>query len=260
MALVENGHAHPSLLSTYNDERQPVAAHLVKESNDILRLDLDIWVAIGLQPYGTSAEDMKKHNATLLEHSKEGRARRKAIQTGTRALKRELLALGTAMGQLYKSTAVYALDEPSQFQPGPLEAQNPQQNYDPCTYPGRRCPHAWLSKRVPSPQVSTLDIAGKGRFTLFIGIGGNGWKHAASLVKKKLGISINVVGIGYGLDWEDVYLDWADKNEIEEDGCVLVRPDFFVAWRAESSGDENIRLMKVMRSVLGFDEAISANV
>ena len=42
---------------------------------------------------------------------------------------------------------------------------------------------------------------------------------------------------------------------MEEDGCVLVRPDLFVAWRAERSGDEVGRLLEVMRGILGVGGA-----
>jgi hypothetical protein len=52
-----------------------------------------------------------------------------------------------------------------------------------------------------------------------------------------------------------VYLDWEEKAGVEEDGCVLVRPDLFVAWRAERSGDEVGRLLEVMRVILGVDGA-----
>jgi hypothetical protein len=250
--MVDQNLAHPSLLSTYNTERQPVGADLVTESNDILRLDLDTWHALGLQPYGISEEDMKKNKAGLSANTKEGRARRKAIQQGIMAQHRELHALGTAMGHRYKSSAIDSQDEAEPFKAVPREAENPQQHYEPCTYPGRRLPHVQLGKKIPGPLVSTLDIAGKGQFTLFTSIGGEGWKHAALVVKKELNINIKVVGIGYGLEWEDTYLDWAGKCGVEEDGCVLVRPDYFVAWRAQEGGDEIERLSKVMHKVLGF--------
>lgn len=94
----------------------------------------------------------------------------------------------------------------------------------------------------------------KALFTLLTSIGGEGWSDAALAVKKDLGVVIKVVGVGYGLEWEDIYLDWAAKCGVEEDGCVLVRPDFFVAWRAQEGGNETQRLGELMRTVLGFTE------
>lgn len=58
-------------------------------------------------------------------------------------------------------------------------------------------------------------------------------------------------GNGIGLEYEDVYLDWDGESGVEEDGCVLVRPDLFVAWRSKSAGEESLRLLAVMRRVLG---------
>lgn len=255
--MVEKNLAHPSLLSTYNTERQPVAAHLVTESNDILRLSFPLWGALGLQPYGVSEEEMQNNRRGLSANTPEGRERRKAIRAGTKSLQQEQGGLGTAMGQRYESFAVYNQEE-EPFKPGPREATDPRQQYDPTTYAGRRLPHAWLGKQVASQLVSTLDVAGKGQFTLFTGIGGDGWKDAALAVHSKLGVKIKVVGIGYDLDWHDVYLKWAEVCGIEEDGCVLVRPDYFVAWRAQNSGDEAERLVKVMSSILGFSTSASA--
>ncbi|KAH7385698.1 FAD binding domain-containing protein [Pyrenochaeta sp. MPI-SDFR-AT-0127] len=260
VSLVHQGHASPLLLDTYNTERQPVAAHIVTESNNILRLDIGLWGALGLRPYGTSDEERKKVKQTLAAPTKEGREARKALSAGVKSMHRELHALGTAYGQLYKSSAVYGADEIAPFQPGPLESKNPFENYDPCTYPGRRLPHVLLGpgSRIPGPLTSTLDIAGKGQFTLFTGIGGNKWRDAASTVESNLGVKVKVVGVGIGLEWADVYLDWEDKRGVEEDGCVLVRPDYFVAWRAQESGNEAERLVKVMSTILGHIGSKSA--
>jgi hypothetical protein len=259
IAMVEQNLAHPSLLSSYNAERQPVGAHLVTESNNILRMDLGIWGALGLQPYGVSEEDRKKAKAMLSANTKEGRQRRKAICSGIKMQHNEIHALGTTLAQRYESIAIDGRDEPEPFKPSAREVENVAQHYDPCTYPGRRLPHAWLGKSVPGPLVSTLDVTGKGHFTLITSIGGDGWKDAALGVQKEMGIEIKVVGIGNGLEWRDVYLDWADKSGVEEDGCVLVRPDYFVAWRAQESGNETERLLNVMRTVLGFNENSKTN-
>jgi 2-polyprenyl-6-methoxyphenol hydroxylase-like FAD-dependent oxidoreductase len=77
IAMVEKRLAHPSLLSTYNTERQPVESDLVTESNDILRMDLGIWGALGLQLYGISNEHMRKNKQGLVANTKEGKRRRK---------------------------------------------------------------------------------------------------------------------------------------------------------------------------------------
>jgi len=70
-------------------------------------------------------------------------------------------------------------------------------------------------------------------------------------------LEIKVWSIGWRLDWEDVYLDWQKKREIEEDGCILARPDRTVAWRcmklSDMNGKESEKLEEVMKSILGLE-------
>jgi hypothetical protein len=151
------------------------------------------------------------------------------------------------MNQRYKSTAVFSSDQGSM----PVFDSDPLEYYHPTTYPGARLPHAWLSRSRPSNAISTIDLAGKGRFALFTGIGGDGWKIAAAKVQKALGVPIVVHQIGFRQEWEDRYLDWAKLRDVEESGCVLARPDYFVAWRSKAwtNTSEN-RLLEVIRAVL----------
>ncbi|MNN66072.1 2,4-dichlorophenol 6-monooxygenase [compost metagenome] len=110
-------------------------------------------------------------------------------------------------------------------------------------------PHAWLND-TQGRQVSTLDICGKGRLTLFTGHGGAVWCQAAEAARE-LGIELQVRRIGIGLDYADSYGDWARLREIEEDGCLLVRPDNHIAWRAQSGKHANgTVLVDVLKSLL----------
>ena len=59
--------------------------------------------------------------------------------------------------------------------------------------------------------------------------------------------------IGWKQDYEDVYFDWARRREVEEHGCVLARPDRFVAWRSKEMIDAPTeKLEEVMRSILAL--------
>jgi 2,4-dichlorophenol 6-monooxygenase len=80
--------------------------------------------------------------------------------------------------------------------------------------------------------VSTLDVVGKGRFTLLTGIGGDAWVKAAATVSEKLGVPIEAYVVGPGHELEDLYGDWARLREISDTGCLVVRPDAHVAYRA----------------------------
>jgi hypothetical protein len=76
--------------------------------------------------------------------------------------------------------------------------------HHPLTYPGHRLPHAWLSQRIPNELlVSTIDLAGKGHFTILTIIGGQAWKDAAQIVSKSLGVPIKAYSIG---NWNQLRL------------------------------------------------------
>ena len=154
------------------------------------------------------------------------------------------------MNQWYKSSAVYLADE------GPQEpfTGNYLTQARVSTYPGNRLPHAWLSKDVPSKEISTVDLAGKNAFSLFTGYGGEQWQAAAKAIGEKLGIPINTFAIGFGLDFADKYRDWTKRREVEEDGCVLIRPDRYVAWRSKQMITTSCegKLEHVLRSILSI--------
>src|ERR1700761_2996937 len=141
----------------------------------------------------------------LKEDSEAGRERRKQLQEALRLINREEHGLGIEMNQRYKSTAVHHDDQG----PTPVFDTDPLEYYHPTTYPGARVPHVWLSRSIPSKAVSTIDLAGKGQFVLFTGIGGDGWKAAAQQVQKQLNVRIEVHQIGFRQEWEDRYGDWS---------------------------------------------------
>jgi hypothetical protein len=119
-------------------------------------------------------------------------------------------------------------------------------------YPSSRLPHAWLNRAVPETSISTIDLTGKGSWTIFTKIRGNEWKHASITVGKQLGVEIKGYSIGFGQDLKNVHYDWEKARGVAGSGCVLVRPDRFVALRAADGGNERERLEMVMRVVLGL--------
>lgn len=111
-------------------------------------------------------------------------------------------------------------------------------------------PHVWLGDN--NSPISTLDVTGKGKFTIITGIGGESWVESAKEVGEKLGIEIKTVLIGPDRDYTDLYGEWADAREIEESGCLLVRPDFHVAFRAnEVTENTSEQLENALKSILG---------
>jgi 2,4-dichlorophenol 6-monooxygenase len=114
-------------------------------------------------------------------------------------------------------------------------------------------PHAWLTRG--GHRVSTLDVAGNGRFAMFTGIGGEAWMSAVQQVRERLGVPIEGFVIGPGQLFEDPYAQWARLREIDEAGCIVVRPDAHIAWRASGAENAVERLMDTMLRVLGRDAA-----
>ena len=66
-----------------------------------------------------------------------------------------------------------------------------------------------------------------------------------------LGLEIAAHVIGPGRRYIDLYDDWARLREVGEDGCVLVRPDAHVGWRAATmAGDPERELEAALRAIL----------
>ena len=137
----------------------------------------------------------------------------------------------------------------------PAYERDPELYYHPTTWPGARLPHCWVEHR--GRKVSTIDLAGKGRFTLLTGIGGESWAEAAAMVSGRTGVTIAAFVVGPGREVLDLYDDWAALSEVTERGCVLVRPDLHVAWRSHDlAADPTAALARVLDAVLarGTDE------
>lgn len=221
--------------------------HYATRANASLRNHKNIWEVLGnLEP--TVEERMKAH-AEIYADSPEGHTRRERLSKALRAIDREEHGLGIEMNQRYVSSAVYQADQGAM----PVFSRDPLEHYHATTYPGARLPHAWLCNHIPSKYISTIDLAGKGHFTIFTGIGGQHWKATAEQLSAELGVPIRVYSIGYGQDYKDVYLDWEGIRGVGDSGCVLVRPDYFVAWRCPSWGEEApSKLKHVLKSVLSL--------
>ncbi len=97
-----------------------------------------------------------------------------------------------------------------------------------------------------------MDLAGHGSFCLLTGIRGSHWLQAAENAKARLsGLPLNVYMIGYGQPYYDTYGDWRKKSNVGESGCVLVRPDRFVAWRCKEGLGSVEKCSETLELVLG---------
>lgn len=250
IAYVLRGHAGQKLLTSYSIERQPVGVGIITRANQGFRDHLACWNALGVTEQ--TLEASTKAFNELKASTAGGAARRRAFRKAIENTAHEFHAVGQEMNQRYDgSPGIYFDDEP---EPRPVLPEDPILHHQISTYPGARLPHAWINNRVPDQQpISTQDLAGKGRFVIISGAGDgeHKWKTAAEEVSKKLGVEVKCVSVGYGCDWEDVYFDWERRREVEDDGCVLVRPDRFVAWRSTNLlANPSEKVESVIKNVL----------
>jgi 2,4-dichlorophenol 6-monooxygenase len=251
LAHVLRGTADASLLATYTDERAPVGRQIVERANKSIAEFAPIFEALGLTD-PTDAEQMRANMAALTDDSESAAGRRVQLRRALELKNYEFNAHGVEFNQRYRSAAVVGdgTDEPA-FE------RDSELYYQATTWPGARLPHSWVMRN--GRQLSTIDLAGKGRFTLLTGIGGDGWVRAVEDVVARTGVQIAAFVIGPGREVADPYGEWAALSEVSEAGCVLVRPDLCVAWRSYGlASDPAEELRRVFEALLGRVPAIAA--
>ncbi|MFW7346871.1 MAG: FAD-dependent oxidoreductase [Pigmentiphaga sp.] len=222
LAFVLRGHAGTGLLDSYSLERAPVGAQIVARANQS-RLD---YGPLNQCFREAGAEDpVAAGLARLAAPDAEGVARRAALAEALRLKNYEFNAQGVELNQRYASAAIIA--EPDAGEE--TWRRDPQLHAQASTRPGAKLPHAWLVGS-DGRRVSTLDVVGRGKFTLLTGLAGQAWKEAAAAMDLPF-LRTVVIGEPGALD---SYCTWHALREIEESGALLVRPDGIVAWRRHS--------------------------
>jgi 2,4-dichlorophenol 6-monooxygenase len=225
LAIVLKGAGSPALLDTYTAERAPIARQIVTRANQSIAEFGPIFEALGMDG-GIDHEKMQSNMDARCNATPAAEKQREALRKAIEFKKYEFDCHGVEMNQRYVSNAVIAdgLPEP------PFEKDR-ELHHASTTSPGARLPHAWVFDRA-GKQHSMLDLAGHGRFTLITGIGGEAWVKAAKDAGQELGLEIITRIVGPRQDFEDHAGEWARLREIGDSGCVLVRPDHHVGWRA----------------------------
>jgi 2,4-dichlorophenol 6-monooxygenase len=252
LAHVLRGQADESLLATYDQERAPIGRQIVERANRSIEEFGAIFDAFGLTD-PDDAQLMRANMAARSHATPQGAEQRAKLRRAIELKNYEFNAHGVELNQRYRSAAVAGdgTDEPAFDRDAEL-------HYHPTTWPGARLPHCWLERE--GRRISTYDLAGKGRFTLLTGIGGEPWLDAAREVASASGVEIAAFAIGPGRDVRDVYGDWAGLSEIAEAGCVLVRPDLHVGWRSHDLLDDAAgELERVVCSILAVPTASTAH-
>jgi len=244
LAKVIKGEANESLLESYQDERGPIAKQIVDRANKSIEEFGPIFQSLGLGE-DIKPEQMRANMEKLKDNNPTSEKQREDLRKAIALKSYEFNCHGVEMNQRYNSNATIADGSPEEeFK------RDKELYYQASTRPGAHLPHVWLGEN--GHKVSTLDVSGKGEFTLFTSIGGEKWIEAAKELSKSLGININTVQIGPDRDYTDLYGAWAEVRDIKDSGCLLIRPDYHIAFRAkEVSQNAESDLKNAFENILG---------
>lgn len=244
LAHVLTGKAGPNLLSSYSQERVPIAKQIVTRANKSIDEFGPIFKALGLLD-SVDQVKMQENMDARCSDTPEAEEQRRKIREAIAFKIYEFDAHGVEMNQRYRSDAIV-----TDGQLEPAFEKDPELHYQPTTWPGARLPHAWLFDERGA-KVSTLDLTGHGRFALLTGIGGQGWIDCASMIGREFGIEIAAHSVGPRQRYQDLTGDWARARGVRDSGIVLVRPDHHVCWRRETiTNDPAADLRRVFKSIL----------
>jgi 2,4-dichlorophenol 6-monooxygenase len=244
LAHVIKGQAEPALLDSYDAERAPIAKQIVERANKSIGEFGPIFGALGMLDT-TDPKQMKANMEKLKDDNPSAIKQREALRNAIAHKSYEFNCHGVELNQRYKSDAVV-----SDGTAMPKYRRDAELYYQATTWPGTKLPHAWVFKT--GEKLSTLDLIGKGKFTLITGIGGEAWVRAAKAISKAQGIAIETRVIGTGCDYDDFFGDWANACEIDEAGCLLVRPDGYIALRhAKAARNADGVLGDALAQILG---------
>ena len=245
IAHVLQGKAEEKLLNSFEQERAPIAKQIVTRANQSIEEFGPIFQALGLTDTN-DPKKMKENMSKRLKNDEEGEDTRRKLREAIAFKNYEFDAHGVDMNHRYYSDAIV-----NDGQKEPAFKKDKELHFEQTSWPGARLPHAWVFNKS-GKQISTLDLAGKGCFSIFTGLNGSKWVDAAEKVSSKFNITILINVIGPGSSIEDYTGDWARIREINDGGALLVRPDHHICARfftdSETAFDD---LERVFSKILG---------
>jgi len=238
LAYVIRGDAGEELLESYSDERAPVGEQVVTRANQSRKEYAPLHDCFR---GGGEADPVAGGLAKLRDPGPDGVAVREALVAAVELKNYEYNAHGVELNQRYTSTAVVpdATTAPEVF------ARDPELYLAATTRPGAKLPHIWLVDDH-GHRVSTLDVTGKGGFSLVTGLAGQAWARAVDTLELPF---LRAVVVG-AKGTEDPYCSWARIREIDEAGAVLVRPDGYIAWRQPTATTDDKDALAQLKGAL----------
>lgn len=243
LAALLKGQAAPSLLDSYEAERQAIGARNVDWAMFTFLNHLVIDAGLGLLP-GQPPEANRQAMEAFFADTPMGATRRARAAEVINTQRTEFQAHDVEIGFSYTDGALI----PDGSTPPPTDPMGGV--YHPTTRPGHRLPHAWVEHA--GERVSTHDLVDRNGFLLITDEHGAAWKSAAEAAAEKFGIPLRAITIGAGGDYADPEGTWTELREFADGGAILVRPDNHVAYRAPRPvADAREALAQAIGTVLG---------
>jgi len=236
LAAVLAGRAGDALLDTYEAERRPVAARNVDLAISNAMHHFVIDQALGLSDQATPEENWDR----LRPLWEDGPGASEVREKVARAIAAQRIGFrhhNVEFGYAYESGA---LVPDGSAAPQPLD---PVMLYEPSTRPGHPLPHA-LVQRAGAPQPLGAFVR-DGHFVLIAGEEGQDWVRAARDLAEQRGLPLRAFSLGLrDGDWLDTRGAWARHRGIGPRGAILVRPDRYVAFRAQDAVADSLATLR----------------
>jgi 2-polyprenyl-6-methoxyphenol hydroxylase-like FAD-dependent oxidoreductase len=234
--LVLDGSAPASLLSTYTEERRPIARFNVAQSEHN---------AMAMAKRGLSG--MMANDSDLLSNLEgaEGVANRARLAEGIPEQREHFDYPGQTFGFSYESSLVTPDGTPTP----PFSVKS----YTPTARPGNRAPH--LPITLDGQAASLLDLFSLDRFTLLHAADGKFWADAVNAAD--ISVPLRCFGVGDSQQVQTDMAAWFELYGLTKTGAVLIRPDGHVAWRSATAGDPADLIAACLSAVGGAAEDIS---
>jgi hypothetical protein len=207
LAGLVQGWGGPRLIESYEADRRPVAARIVKQATGNFMRD----------------RQRPSHPEIAMDTPAGAEARRVMGAAIVESQSKVYLTDGTALGQVYDNSPIVCDDGT----PPPAASIS---EYRPTTRPGARAPHAWLADGR-----STLDLFGRG-FTL-VKLGADAPDSSAfESAFESRGVPLSVAPLAD-----------PEIGALYERRLVLVRPDGHVAWRGDTAPADPLAVVDRVR-------------
>ena len=231
LAAVLGGYASPVLLDTYEAERRSVDQRNCQRSLENAINHFAIGAALGISPDNPAEQNMQLLRRMWSDRSEDA-AHRSSVLRAMRAQSMEFNELNVEYGYAYDSAAIVSDGTAAAVPVDDIRV------YEPTTRPGAPLPHAWIDDEDGN-RLAIKDLVRPGRFLLIAGEDGQAWCEATQELAEDEGLPLDAVRIGHlGGDLYDPRCGWLRRRQIAGNGALLVRPDRFVAWRAQASADD----------------------